>query len=1398
MEAAVPSSSKVILQCTDPSGLLDQFQAALEPRTPLKNLHWKSPSRPLRSIPSLNVSLVRKEASPSGAQSNARRHQIPGLRETPYVKLYLLRCDDKEAYKETARKEIKQWIKDNTLEKESKSSLKNHEHHDAFEWMIVHVVVPGTQAASQPQSSKHISVQDTESTDSVNSKSKWTGKSSSTIHDKLRADFSSSKLPIPRVAQVRLTDPAKPPGALGPSDIEEQWKDFVDNLKASILKSFDTRVAQYEDDIREREGQRNLPGWNFCTFFILKEGLARGFENVGLLEDALAVYSELEAGLDSVVQEQSTREEADLSGALLPFSNDLKTIIRQALDAEAEQLEPEQAPLRLTDVVAQTPDKLLFDAQRRKLREMILANNASPLEIRTHIFTRQREILLRQAKTSSTPSKIDIIDIGIMADLADLALNFMNLGSRELRADVQTAWGGRLSGEERAMQKVIIGNVVASWSWAAVTQILGDLLPLADVNLSHFEQSVDVLAEEARLNGHTAAHRLTEKDSARSSRNSSPIRGLRTESLSNHVSLQQINADKAPVTRRPAYTRLSASVARLFLLLRKTIENLPSTTSWVEEMRNLKIPGFENATNKLHRLSSAMTLPMVNGDGHDDAVDVTMKSTERALDPPILRRAISSREEFHQLYSLLSKVMLHLFVEADNRHSARQVLIDLAMLAFIQADLAYARQCIAMVIGTDAHEPLMNAQSHVLAMYAECLRQEHRPNDLAECLLASLHSPAAHRSPRIAQAQSDELAEVALRTTGLRFPLDTLAEIVRVDRTISHVAKAPGFSLSVDLRGNLPARVHLGAGVTLQLKAQGFHDPQKMVLVGPDQYELGRGVTRITLSTHVNTEGWYELESIQLRLGEILFNHNFSCDSKDLSVAVFKPALSVAHALPVLVYPSPGAGHIDVQQSETVDLDHTRCLTIMLNLGGEIISDCTLQIRAATAGLRLHLHDARISEEHEETSVRAVREQETTVLRIESSQIPSLCRFDLPYTTENASEATLTLKCVLKYNAGDRPCVVYQNCHVQVSLPVSVSVQDVFRDDYWYSQFMIAPTITSPIILVSCLLEEHDDIKVESGYGFDQPTTVFAEQPARWTVRSRRKRSSKTPLRLNVRYRRLDEISIETLRHAFLTGITEEDVTSMAQLLETHLTRMLKQKWTEQDLEIIALTNEIETLDREDMNWPEVLRAVDKASAKKVDKWLTKWHAQGLLPVQPDFGPLRELRLSVKSQPIPPVATTGLKLAFGPSQTTAILGQPLTCELFILLSEIPEGDIEFTYELFTPADAWLIGGRKRGLFSGNELHQALVLFPQKVGHVLLPGIDIRCRRRVEKTSGNPDEWTEVPIEVYNQTISKSVQVTSNLQSTTIGLLPEDVTTSTGDSTAVGHGVLLQSQARQNG
>jgi len=378
-----------------------------------------------------------------------RRHQIPGLRQTPYLKLLLLRCDDVENYRESGRKFTREWLKANVTS-QSSSSGNEQENHDACEWMILHVVFPDTAAANQPRYSGSASRKDEESS-GKSSGAKLLGRSSNTILEKIKADFNvSSKSAPDRVAQIRLQPDDFPHDQLPPRKSGEggytespqeklnAWNDIITKFKTLILASFDLRVRQYEEDIKERGAQRSLPGWNFCTFFVLKEGLARGFESVGLLDDALLGYDELAFELDSLLRDE--RDSVD-HNAFLEISPEFKEYLAKS-NVSNENLS-----------IWDTTNKPI-DAQRKDYRELILNNNISVFDFKCYVFSRQIGLLHRMAiPYSSEVAKIqsdhllagqrasheENEDLSYLALVCQRAAAFVTTVSRILRNELKNS-----------------------------------------------------------------------------------------------------------------------------------------------------------------------------------------------------------------------------------------------------------------------------------------------------------------------------------------------------------------------------------------------------------------------------------------------------------------------------------------------------------------------------------------------------------------------------------------------------------------------------------------------------------------------------------------------------------------------------------------------------------------------------------------------------------------------------------------------------------------------------------------------------------------------------------------------------------------------------------------------
>jgi hypothetical protein len=402
--------------------------------------------------------------------SKERRHQIPGLRRTPYLKVYLLRCDDSDTYKSTARKQLREWVKAHMPPAQGTSSANSPENHDAFEWMILHVVVPDTAAASQPRGSSNVASGEKEKSTGM---ARFT-RGTTTILEKIRADFNSASKTAPdRVAQVRLPKETVPPHMLpatsvtsppiteSPQEQDRAWNDVITRFKTLILMSFDLRVSHYEEDIREKDSQRALPGWNFCTFFILKEGLARGFESVGLVEDALLGYDELSVGLDTIIRDQANEGGDAQGGVLLHHTEDLyqqtSDILMRSQKGDGSRKEPQP----------HLHDEKPINATKKDYRGLILSNNISILDFRTYIFARQMSLLLRLGNshsarsdlaaklqprpnaavlqrsvddsnvgTKSGSSSSDSEDLLSLAELCTRALNFITFAARLLRNDL--------------------------------------------------------------------------------------------------------------------------------------------------------------------------------------------------------------------------------------------------------------------------------------------------------------------------------------------------------------------------------------------------------------------------------------------------------------------------------------------------------------------------------------------------------------------------------------------------------------------------------------------------------------------------------------------------------------------------------------------------------------------------------------------------------------------------------------------------------------------------------------------------------------------------------------------------------------------------------------------------
>ncbi|KAI0093548.1 trafficking protein particle complex subunit 10 [Irpex rosettiformis] len=317
------TTHRVTITYTAPSTFLStdhwkQVYASFVSQLPLRNLHWKPSSRPtIRTIQELHVDLKLADT-----KRDEHTYQVPQtILEKPLVNVYVVVCEDTETYKNTVKKQIKDWHG-------SVAQRKNQE------WLIVHIVRPDTKSAG----ARLFQVK-------------------ASVLDKIKADFNVDKKD--RCVQLVWATENENPAA---------WAEFIGKMKDGILTAFDAAVIQREEEVRRSEGQRQMPGWNFCTYFILKESLASSFEGMTLHEEALSTYEELEALFFQVLKDKNLTWFGSLA-----------------------------SPSPRDDSAS------LLSIERKPFRDLILANSISIFDFRMYLLARQCILLSGMGK---------IVDVG--------------------------------------------------------------------------------------------------------------------------------------------------------------------------------------------------------------------------------------------------------------------------------------------------------------------------------------------------------------------------------------------------------------------------------------------------------------------------------------------------------------------------------------------------------------------------------------------------------------------------------------------------------------------------------------------------------------------------------------------------------------------------------------------------------------------------------------------------------------------------------------------------------------------------------------------------------------------------------------------------------------------------
>ncbi|CAG9764493.1 unnamed protein product [Ceutorhynchus assimilis] len=302
-----------IVTCAGELEVFSAIEENLAHSLPKDACEWKrSLGRPIRNV-HIGANFI-----PFSAVSLPKSGQWDLIRQ-PLFHTYWTECSDVDVYKSTIREDIENWIKE----------LNSRETSD---WLIVVV----------------------ENYDGKKSKQLIPR---TTVLDKIRNDFA-------------LKQGDRCISVINPGKVEnktaESWRGLVGRIRHLLLVAYAKAVTRLEDHVRQQRERRNEPGWHFMNYFMLQEELAQVLEMLGLNDEALVQYDELDALFSQFVANFTT-------------CDNLKWLCQF------------QRPLERWHGLKLTPS--------------LLEDNPSLLELRAYIFSKQAQMLLLTKKVWEMASR---------------------------------------------------------------------------------------------------------------------------------------------------------------------------------------------------------------------------------------------------------------------------------------------------------------------------------------------------------------------------------------------------------------------------------------------------------------------------------------------------------------------------------------------------------------------------------------------------------------------------------------------------------------------------------------------------------------------------------------------------------------------------------------------------------------------------------------------------------------------------------------------------------------------------------------------------------------------------------------------------------------------------------
>lgn len=519
----------------------------------------------------------------------------------------------------------------------------------------------------------------------------------------------------------------------------------------------------------------------------------------------------------------------------------------------------------------------------------------------------------------------------------------------------------------------------------------------------------------------------------------------------------------------------------------------------------------------------------------------------------------------------------------------------------------------------------------------------------------------------------------------------------------------------------------------------------------------------------------------------------------------------------LLLYQRSNSFDVKLHASRYMHLDRNRSLEIDLSSGWNDVISGEINVRAATAGLRVQTSETKVSN----GSIELSKTAEAGKVRFGAMASRSIAKLIMPFNLEHEVN-DITLKLEIFYTTDNGTFFLGTTESVSIMLPLGVNVQDVFKHKALFSKFTISSATSSPLRLLGSRLLGYEIFEAHSGASLARPLVVFPRQSASMLYRitksssttARRASSakgSKSSLSLTLNYICLEEEIQDAVTLHLNRVLNNSSLQDYTRLVVPTVLAEIRARGSPYDLERTAVLSEFSTSIVGTVRWRDYFAGLGKDVEQDrdvgivIEECLNKWqHDTPSIPLismtDEAISRSRSIIIPVDVPSVTAVHTADLKL-LGPHSSipsdavVTPLNQPISTSLEIKCTRMWDtaldndlstyGEhLEFYYEISGASDTWLIGGKRKGHFkipskaSNHDSKQKftfpVILIPLREGFLPFPHVDIKHSPKVtspvvESKSVPTKKTALVTCETDYKNAGETIRVISDALSTTVSL-----------------------------